>query len=165
MSKENEYPSFVLELEHRLISLFSIMKEQHVQDAAELKLSMPQFVCLWVISNLGKFKMSDLATYLALSYASATNLINRLVDAGLVTRYDDPDDRRVVIVELSDKGREITSSIRKRHLDKLMNNCKGLSPEVRKTMLEGIATLTEVYIRKEEVNADKKLILSDDICE
>jgi DNA-binding MarR family transcriptional regulator len=157
MNKPKNYPSYILDLEHMLISLFRTMKEQHVQDAAELKLSMPQFVCLWVISRLGKFKMSDLATFLALSYASATNLINRLVDAGLVTRYDDPDDRRVVIVELSEKGREITDSIRKKHLDKLLKNCQALDPEVRETMLKGFTTLTQLYIKMDGPVPDKKL--------
>lgn len=152
MNNENIYPTYVLELEHRLISLFCSMKEQHVEDAAELKLSMPQFVCLWVISKLGKFKMSELADYLALSYASATNLINRLVDAGLISRYDDPDDRRVVIVELSEKGREITSSIRKKHLDILTDNCEALSPEIREIMLQGFTTLTQVFVKKSELS-------------
>jgi DNA-binding MarR family transcriptional regulator len=165
MTKEDNYPPYVLELEQRLIMLFRTMKEQHVQDAAELKLSMPQFVCLWVISKLGKFKMSDLAIYLSLSYASATNLINRLVDAGLVTRYDDPDDRRVVIVELSSKGADITSSLRKKHLDKLMNNCQALTPEVRETMINGFTTLTEMYTRKESADPDKKIILNDEMCQ
>lgn len=89
------------------------MKEQHVRASSEAGLSMPQFVCLWIMSKLIYTKMSDLANTLSLSYASATNLINRLVESGLVNRYDDPDDRRVVIVELTDKGREITNKVRK----------------------------------------------------
>jgi DNA-binding MarR family transcriptional regulator len=161
---DEDYPSYVRELEHMLISLFRGMKEQHVQDAAELKLSMPQFVCLWVISRMGKFKMSDLATYLALSYASATNLINRLVDSGLVTRYDDPDDRRVVIVELSNKGKEITSLIREKHLKKLMENCEKISHEERDTMLKGLLTLTNV-VKKDESLVDKKCRLMEEFLE
>ncbi len=162
---DEEYPSYIRELEHLLISLFRSMKEQHVQDAAELKLSMPQFVCLWVISRMGKFKMSDLAIYLALSYASATNLINRLVDSGLVNRYDDPDDRRVVIVELSDKGKEITSLIRQKHLKRLMENCEKLSQDEKDSMLKGLSTLTNVVVRKEDSTVDKKCRIMEEFLE
>jgi len=48
----------------------------------------------------------DLANDLELSSGAMTSRLDRLEDAGLVRRLPDPDDRRAIVVELTDKGRE-----------------------------------------------------------
>ena len=48
-----------------------------------------------------------LAKGLMLSSAGITSRIDRLERRGLVRRLDDPDDRRGVIIELTDEGREV----------------------------------------------------------
>lgn len=141
---EEKYPSYILELESLLTNMFRNLKENHVKDASEVNLSMPQFVCLFVISKLGKFKMSELASHLALSYASATNLINRLVESELVHRYDDPTDRRLVMVELTPKGKELSDFIRDKHRKIFYKNCSKLSDDQIGTLMEGLKLLTQV---------------------
>ena len=48
-----------------------------------------------------------LAKGLMLSSAGVTSRIDRLERRGLVRRLDDPDDRRGVIIELTDEGRDV----------------------------------------------------------
>jgi DNA-binding MarR family transcriptional regulator len=48
----------------------------------------------------------DLASDLELSSGAMTSRLDRLEQAGLVRRLPDPEDRRGVVVELTDKGRE-----------------------------------------------------------
>jgi DNA-binding MarR family transcriptional regulator len=48
----------------------------------------------------------DLAQDLELSSGAMTSRLDRLEEAGLVRRLPDPDDRRGVVVELTEKGRE-----------------------------------------------------------
>jgi DNA-binding MarR family transcriptional regulator len=48
----------------------------------------------------------DLASDLELSSGAMTSRLDRLEEAGLVRRLPDPDDRRGVVVELTEKGRE-----------------------------------------------------------
>lgn len=48
----------------------------------------------------------DLASELELSSGAMTSRLDRLEEAGLVRRLPDPEDRRGVVVELTDKGRE-----------------------------------------------------------
>ena len=49
----------------------------------------------------------DLARIAELSTGAMTNRLDQLEDAGLVKRLRDPDDRRGVLVELTDRGREV----------------------------------------------------------
>ena len=49
----------------------------------------------------------DLARIADLSSGAMTNRLDRLEEAGLVRRRPDPDDRRGVLLELTDKGRRL----------------------------------------------------------
>jgi DNA-binding MarR family transcriptional regulator len=52
----------------------------------------------------------ELASDLELSSGAMTSRLDRLEEAGLVRRLPDPDDRRAVVVELTEKGRETWDS-------------------------------------------------------
>ncbi len=49
-------------------------------------------------------RMGELAEQVLITRPTVTRLVGRLVDAGSVVRSDDPDDRRTVLVELSELG-------------------------------------------------------------
>jgi DNA-binding MarR family transcriptional regulator len=57
----------------------------------------------------GGLRMSELSRELDISEPASTALADRLVRAGLVERHADPDDRRIVRLELSRKGRDLMS--------------------------------------------------------
>ena len=50
-------------------------------------------------------RMSDVSRCLMVSKPAATQAINQLVDQGMVERYSDPNDRRVVMIRPTRKGR------------------------------------------------------------
>jgi len=52
-------------------------------------------------------KPGKLAKHLGLSTGAMTNRLDNLEKRGLIRRLDDPDDRRGVIVELTDAGKEL----------------------------------------------------------
>ena len=141
---ENAFPQYILDFEDKMNRFFKSLKCHLSSKAADANMSLPQFHCIFIISKLGKVKMSDLAQFLSLSYASATNLVNKLCDDALVNRYDDPSDRRVVFVELSEKGREITSTLRNKDLNFFMDKMNKITEKDRKTLLEGISILVKM---------------------
>lgn len=144
MDNKNNMPPYILELESKISLLFRTVKERHVTDASEAEISMPQFFCMFMLSKCGKQKMSELASNLALSYASATNLINRLSESGYVNRYDDPEDRRVVMVELSEKGNSIMTAVREKHINEMTKRCNQLSKDELDTLLKGMDLLIKI---------------------
>ena len=54
----------------------------------------------------GQQRMGNIASHMGCIMSSATSIIDRLVDKGLVLRSVDPDDRRAVICGLTDTGRQ-----------------------------------------------------------
>jgi DNA-binding MarR family transcriptional regulator len=65
------------------------------------KLTLHQLEALWKIKD-APIAMKDLAQRLGISESSATALANRLVRSGLVRRFREADDRRVVKLELTE---------------------------------------------------------------
>lgn len=56
--------------------------------------------------------MGKIADYLCCDGSTVTWIVDRLEDRGLVERQNDPRDRRVRLVALTDEGREIRNEIR-----------------------------------------------------
>lgn len=56
--------------------------------------------------------MSDLASVLGVSKSAATQLLESLIERGLVVREQDKDDRRIAYVGLSGKGRRHLKKVR-----------------------------------------------------
>lgn len=71
--------------------------------------------------------IGDAAGYLFLRHHSAVGLVDRAEAAGLVERTEDPDDRRVVRLRLSEKGTAVLGRLSQAHLEELAR----LAPEMR----------------------------------
>jgi DNA-binding MarR family transcriptional regulator len=77
----------------------------------ELDMSTPQFKALLLISEEEGIRMRDLARKMGGSFSNATVLVDRLVERGLVERLAEPQDRRVVLVRVSEEGRSLIEKL------------------------------------------------------
>ncbi len=81
------------------------MRPESDEEWSDLELTMPQFRAICLLGQ-GPERMGNLAGHLNTSMSSATSMIDRLVDKGLVERAPDASDRRVVTCQLTSRGRE-----------------------------------------------------------
>ena len=75
----------------------------------QIDLTIPQVKTLFLLENTGPLRMGSIAAALGIAVSATTTVVDRLVDRGLVMRLSDPKDRRVVICELTEPGREAAS--------------------------------------------------------
>jgi len=73
-------------------------------EALEQTFSFSQVMVLQTLHRSREMRMSELSSFLGLSKANATGLIDRLVTRGLVRRQRSTTDRRVVQVSLTADG-------------------------------------------------------------
>lgn len=99
------------------------------------KISQPQFLVLNYLYKNKSASMSDLAKVMRLRCSSMTGMIDRLIKNKLVKRIPHPTDRRIVQVEISAKGAQITREILRQREDSLAKLFAGLSAEERSTYL------------------------------
>jgi len=99
------------------------------QEWFTLDLTMPQMRAVFLLVQSGPMRMSDLATSLDISLSRATGLIDKLVEKDLVKRWTDPDDRRSVLCNLTDKGLDLVPRLMAQRRFRWEERLAGLSEE------------------------------------
>lgn len=77
----------------------------HMENELAPALTEPQLTVLEVLGELERMKPSDLTPLLATSPAAVTMLLDRMEKNSLIQRERDLNDRRIVWVTISEKGR------------------------------------------------------------
>lgn len=88
-------------------------------------LSLVHLNVMAVLDADGALPMGQLAEALDVSQASATGIVDRMEQRGLVTRQRDVEDRRVTRVALTDEGRGVINGLaseRREHLGQLLDD-------------------------------------------
>jgi DNA-binding MarR family transcriptional regulator len=75
--------------------------------ARESGLSISHFGAIFYIYRTGSCGVTEIADQLGVTSAAASQMLERLVKQGVVLRTEDPGDRRVKRIMLTDKGRRI----------------------------------------------------------
>jgi DNA-binding MarR family transcriptional regulator len=85
----------------------------HYQFEPWRKLDVPlaQLKSLFLIHMKESISVHELALDLGVTPGNVTSIIDRTVGQGLVKRSENPDDRRIVLLQLTDKGRETIANI------------------------------------------------------
>jgi DNA-binding MarR family transcriptional regulator len=74
-------------------------------------LTMQQFKVVMILSLQDSASGQELAQQLGVGLGTVTGIVDRLVTRRLVTRHEDPDDRRIRRVALTPAGRELADDI------------------------------------------------------
>ncbi len=80
---------------------------ERVHFAKATGLSMPQFGILMQLHYRGDCAVGDISERFDITNAAASQLVDKLVQSGLIQREEDPKDRRAKLLNLTDKGKEL----------------------------------------------------------
>ena len=119
---------------HRSIHAF-------IRHNRESELSLSQVSTLFRLFHHGPNSVNDLADHLGISMAAVSQLLNQLMDAELILRSEDPSDRRVKLIGLTEKGMlAVEKSIQARHawVDEL---AQMFTPEEKNQILPALQLL------------------------
>lgn len=105
--------------------------------------SREEMRALILLGSSGRSIMSDFAGELGVPLSTATHTIDRLVGKGLVVRVRSEQDRRVVLVEMSEIGQAFQTALRSGHHAMARSWLKPLSPAERETFLGLMAKVTQ----------------------
>jgi len=128
----------VIELQHKV----NRMLRRQVPDAwMELSLTLAQLKSLFFISSEGNTNVRKLAAALSVTSANVTGIVDRLVKQGLVTRRENPEDRRMLLLQVTDKGRALITDLRERQTSRLSKILDYMSPDEVSTLAQGLSSL------------------------
>lgn len=86
---------------------------------AEYGLTLPQFGVLEALYHLGSLKICEIIDKTLSTSGNMTVVIRNLELEGLVNRFQDPEDKRVFRIEITEKGTAIMADLFPRHLVEL----------------------------------------------
>ena len=107
-------------------------------------LSLPQMRVLTIVRRHGPLNLNAVAQGLGVHPSNATRTCNRLVEAGLLDRRDNPDDRRNVVLTLTPEGRTLWDGVmdhRRRAIERVVRR---LSADEREQLASGLTAFARV---------------------
>lgn len=120
--------------------------------ARENGLSMSMIGALFHLSKKGCAGVTDLGDHLGVTSAASSQMLERLVQQELILRTEDPTDRRVKQIVLTEKGHHVLDEgVRARHgwLDDLVEI---LSQEEKELIKKGLDLLINKANQLEDLN-------------
>lgn len=126
--------------------------------AKNIGLSMPQFSILMQLHHKGPCGMSEIGERFDISAAAASQLVDKLVQAGYLDRAEDPSDRRAKLLTLSVAGKDLINrgvEERYRWMDDLALT---LSVEDQKKISEALILLTNAANAMESASPKSKIV-------
>ena len=122
------------------ISRLSLVVEKELEPVfAHSGLNNWSFDMLATLRRTGapyRLSPTELFRSMMVTSGTMTNRIDRLAEKGLVRRVSDPEDRRGILVELTDQGRELIDSVLISHVANEARLLQPLSREEQSTLTE-----------------------------
>ncbi len=118
-----------------------------IQFWKDLGLSMPQISTMMRLNYQGPCGVSDVGSHLGVTNAAASQMVEKLVQQGLLERAEDPNDRRARQLTLTPRGRALIEKgleARRRWLEELG---QWLTSEQQKAVVVALPYLTEAVRR------------------
>jgi len=126
-----------------------VMKENFEKRFNDLNLTSTQGMVVGILIRNGEMKISDLGKRMYLSNSTVSGLIDRLENHNIVERRRNKDDRRIVMVDLTEEFKKEAHE-RFHALDNHISSIiKLATPEELDQILEGFQILSQLMCRFE----------------
>lgn len=106
------------------------------KELARGNVSFPQYCLLGFLGQGKQLTMSEIAQRMGHTTAAATGLVDRLELLGHVRRTHAKDDRRKILVQVTESGTELVAEVRDDMIENLLNIMSRLTDEEQKSWLQ-----------------------------
>jgi len=140
--------NYVEEIDENLREINKILNRDLKREMIKLDLGLSHFYILTTLYREKVLSSGNLAKSLDVKNSTITSLVDRLVKLLLVKRRRCERDRRVVLVELTDKGKKLTEKLLTLRKKRLKEIVKELPGEEVKEIYESIKRVKEILKKK-----------------
>lgn len=119
-------------------------------------LNASQLSCLLVLECEGSLPLSRLSKKVSLSPSMITSIVDQLEKKELVIRNRLSTDRRVILIELTEKGKEVVKTAPPSFQEQLVRSLNYLKEEEKHSIFENLSRLLSIIVS--EVLIDSTLL-------
>jgi DNA-binding MarR family transcriptional regulator len=142
-----EAPGLTDQIISQLRTMMSHQRQKWAAQCQAYGLSMTHFQVLVILDGDGPTAMSRLAEQLGVGFSNATSIVGRLEERGVVKRVHDVDDRRVVLAQLSDAGREMLRHVEEIRLAHMRQLVETMTPDEQRVVIRALESMTAAHQR------------------
>jgi DNA-binding MarR family transcriptional regulator len=110
----------------------------HSLAEVEGTVTLSQFRTLVVLRAHGATRLNRLSERLGVNASTALRSVDRLISAGLVLRRENADDRREVVIELTQRGRRLVDRVTARRREVIQDIVRAMPAEQRAGLVEAL---------------------------
>ena len=130
-----------------LKQIVKTLKKAVDADYKELQLTGPQGFMLGTLACNGPMKISDLSEKMALSNSTVSGIVDRLEKQGLVERSRSDQDRRVVMVQVTEQFKKCKRDKMTRIEDIIQQQMSCATQEELEKILDGLTILKNILCK------------------
>lgn len=120
------------------------------------KITMPQLLLCQYLTKGAPANMTQLANFMGVTTAAVTGIVERLVKAGYARRRYNPQDRRVINIELTAAGKGMVRRFREEKRRMAIGVFKNLSEADRKNYLRILTRIKDVLSKEQLIQQTEK---------
>ena len=154
--KRMEKSELINRIIHDQRSVNRVLRQYDPEVWMDLSLTIAQVKSLFFISNQGKVNFRMLAAALKVTPSNVTGIIDRLVEQSLVSRTENPEDRRMLTLELTSKGDSLITNLRERRISLMSDILKSLDIEQLQTISLGFGLLAKAVTNSQKPKVQLK---------
>jgi len=136
------------DITHRIVTLirqYVRLRALHTKDLAKsYQVSVPQLLCLQSLYENGEISMSNIAENIMVNVSTVTGIVDRLEQKGFLERHRVSEDRRVITITLTDKGRSLVENSPPAVHPKIVQAVQMLSEAEREEVLGALDKLSRL---------------------
>ncbi len=137
-----------IEIDNLVRNINKILNCYTKAQLSDCNLTLARFYSLWVISKLEPVNMSQLKENIMVSNSTLTVTIDHLAEEGFVDRYRDRNDRRVVLLKITTKGKKQLQDLLKKRQKFFQESLKNLNQQQQNQIIK----LLEIVLMNLEIN-------------
>jgi DNA-binding MarR family transcriptional regulator len=99
---------------------------------------------LFRLARSDQCSVSDIGHHMEISSPAASQLLDKLVEAGYVSREENNEDRRIKNIKITHKGRELVEEIKNEHQQKLNEMIKAVPEKDRENLQKNLKILNGI---------------------
>ena len=139
----------------KLARATSTFNKLTTEDIRTYGLTEPQFAVLECLGHLGPMKLSTLSKKMLVSGGNITCVVDNLQKDGLVERVPSKEDRRAILVQLTQKGNRMFGEIFVRHAEFVASLSSVLGESEQRTLSELLKKLGLSLQKTHEMDKEK----------
>jgi DNA-binding MarR family transcriptional regulator len=106
-------------------------------------LTITQLRSLFLIGSKGSTNFTKLAEALGVTPSNVTGIVDRLEEQGLVSRTQNPEDRREMTLQATDKGEALVSNLKEAGVKQMTEILSLLSAKELSSLIRGLSAFIE----------------------